>query len=241
MMTPSIVRAARSRLVRRRERARRSSSRTAHAATRPSRRWIWRLGAGGDLGVVGDEHDRPSARVELAEDGQHVGAGAAVEVAGRLVGEDERRLGDERPGDGDTLLLAAATARSARGRPGRPDRAAPAPPVRALGPLARGRRPGRAAASRRCRARSSAAAGCTTGRRSRWSGCGGAPARRRRGRRPACRPARRRPAVGRSRQPRMFIIVLLPEPDGPTIATNSPGSTSRLTSSRAGTSTWPIW
>ena len=33
----------------------------------------------------------------------------------------------------------------------------------------------------------------------------------------------------------MFIIVLLPEPDGPTIATNSPGWMSRLTSSRAGT------
>ena len=41
-------------------------------------------------------------------------------------------------------------------------------------PLASGRRPGTAAASRRCRARSSAAAGCTTGRRSRWSGCGAA-------------------------------------------------------------------
>ena len=38
----------------------------------------------------------------------------------------------------------------------------------------------------------------------------------------------------------MFIIVVLPEPDGPTIATNSPGSTSRLTSARAGTSSRPI-
>src|SRR6188472_2926478 len=39
----------------------------------------------------------------------------------------------------------------------------------------------------------------------------------------------------------MCIIVLLPEPDGPTMATNSPGTMSRLTSSSAGTSTWPIW
>ena len=39
----------------------------------------------------------------------------------------------------------------------------------------------------------------------------------------------------------MFIIVLLPEPDGPTIATNSPEAISRLTSSSAGTSTGPIW
>ncbi len=31
------------------------------------------------------------------------------------------------------------------------------------------------------------------------------------------------PAVGRSRQPMMFISVLLPEPDWPISATNSPG------------------
>ena len=38
-------------------------------------------------------------------------------------------------------------------------------------------------------------------------------------------PARRYvPLVGRSRQPRMFISVLLPEPDAPMIATNSPAS-----------------
>ena len=74
---------------------------------RPSRRWIWRLGRGGDLGVVGDEDDRPARGVELVEERHDLGAGVAVEVAGRLVGEDERRLGDERPGDGDALLLAA--------------------------------------------------------------------------------------------------------------------------------------
>ena len=60
MITPSIVRAARRRLVRSRESARRSSSTQAHATTRPSRRWIWRVGGGRDLGVVGDEHDRPA-------------------------------------------------------------------------------------------------------------------------------------------------------------------------------------
>ncbi len=38
----------------------------------------------------------------------------------------------------------------------------------------------------------------------------------------------------------MFIIVVLPEPDGPTIATNSPGMTWRLTSARAGTSIRPM-
>ena len=166
MMTPSIVRAARSRLVRRRDSARRSSSRMLMPTTRPSRRWIWRLADRGDLGVVGDEHDRPAGGVELVEQGHDVGAGVAVEVAGRLVGEDERGLGDERPGDRDALLLAAgqlgrlvveaiAHARAARARPSR-------------APRGRGAtRPGRGAASRRCRARSCAAAGCTTGRRTR--------------------------------------------------------------------------
>src|SRR3712207_8863865 len=37
----------------------------------------------------------------------HLGARAGVEVAGRLVGEHDGRLGDERAGDGDALLLAA--------------------------------------------------------------------------------------------------------------------------------------
>ena len=37
----------------------------------------------------------------------HRVAGRLVEVAGRLVGEDEARAGGERPADGDALLLAA--------------------------------------------------------------------------------------------------------------------------------------
>ena len=51
MITPSIVSAARSRLDRRRDSARRSSSRSAHAdAPVPSRRWIWRVAAAATLG-----------------------------------------------------------------------------------------------------------------------------------------------------------------------------------------------
>jgi len=41
------------------------------------------------------------------------------------------------------------------------------------------------------------------------------------------------PLLGRSRHPMMFIIVLFPEPDGPTIARNSPSPTVRLMSDRA--------
>ena len=49
---------------------------------------------------------RPGA-AELVEDGEHVRGGVAVQVAGRLVGEQQRRLGDQRPGHRDPLLLAA--------------------------------------------------------------------------------------------------------------------------------------
>ena len=37
---------------------------------------------------------------------EDLGTGAGVEVAGRLVAEDDRRLAGQRPGDGDALLLA---------------------------------------------------------------------------------------------------------------------------------------
>ena len=68
--------------------------------------------------------------VQLVEQGQDVGGGDRVEVAGRLVGQDQRRVGDQRPGDGDPLLLAAgqlARPVARPGRPGRPGRARPAP------------------------------------------------------------------------------------------------------------------
>jgi hypothetical protein len=45
------------------------------------------------------------------------------------------------------------------------------------------------------------------------------------------------PAEGRSRQPMMFIMVLLPEPLVPTIATNSPRAMVSVTSRSARTST----
>ncbi len=39
----------------------------------------------------------------------------------------------------------------------------------------------------------------------------------------------------------MFMNVLLPEPDGPMTATNSPGTIATDTPSRARTSTSPMW
>ncbi len=45
--------------------------------------------------------------MELVEQAEHVGGRHRVQVAGGLVGQDELGLGDQRPGHGDPLLLAA--------------------------------------------------------------------------------------------------------------------------------------
>jgi hypothetical protein len=42
-----------------------------------------------------------------AQEPEYLGAAGRVEVAGRLVGEDNVRPGDQRPRAGDPLLLAA--------------------------------------------------------------------------------------------------------------------------------------
>src|SRR3954454_24137579 len=64
------------------------------------------LRARGDGGIVRDQDDRLVVRGELFEDGDDVGAGFLIEVAGRLVREDERWIVDQRTGDGDALALA---------------------------------------------------------------------------------------------------------------------------------------
>ena len=58
--------------------------------------------------VVGDHHDGLAEVVDaVAQQGEHLAGGAGVERAGRLVGEDDGRVGDQRAGDRDPLLLAA--------------------------------------------------------------------------------------------------------------------------------------
>jgi len=47
------------------------------------------------------------ARVQLIEQGQDFLRGRRIQVAGRLVGEDEKGIVDEASGDGDALLLPA--------------------------------------------------------------------------------------------------------------------------------------
>src|SRR5450759_225483 len=60
----------------------------------------------GHIALMGDEHDRATLIVQLREESEDIRAGVGVEVAARLVGQDERRIGDECPRNGDTLLLA---------------------------------------------------------------------------------------------------------------------------------------
>src|SRR5262245_28340458 len=87
----------------------------------------------GDLPVVGDDEDGRAPPVQLAQEANDLGAGVGVEVAGRLVGEDDRRPGQDSAGDRDALALAArelgrgmteavreADALESRGRPPSP-------------------------------------------------------------------------------------------------------------------------
>ena len=59
------------------------------------------------IGVVRHEHDGHALAVQLLEQAQDLGRGAAVEGAGGLVGEEQARAVHERAGDRDALLLAA--------------------------------------------------------------------------------------------------------------------------------------
>ena len=62
----------------------------------------------GDVGLVRHEHDGDAALdVQPLKDAHHLDAGARIEVAGRLVRQQQRRVVDERARDGDALLLAA--------------------------------------------------------------------------------------------------------------------------------------
>src|SRR5437764_190819 len=61
---------------------------------------------GGALVVGRHEQGGPDLEHLGHQDVEHLLAGRRVEVAGRLVGEEQARTGDQRPGDGGTLHLA---------------------------------------------------------------------------------------------------------------------------------------
>ena len=96
-------------------------------------------------------------------------AGLAIEVAGRLVAQQQRRIGDDRARDADALLLAAGQlARIVLRAVGEADDLQG--DRGALPPLAPATASSAAAAARRSSRRSAPAAGCRAGRRSRC-GC----------------------------------------------------------------------
>ena len=61
----------------------------------------------GDVGIVRHQDDGdPLVLIQLLEHPQHFFAGARIEVAGRLIREEQRRMIDQRPRDRHALLLA---------------------------------------------------------------------------------------------------------------------------------------
>ena len=58
--------------------------------------------------VVGDHYERTvGGRRELVHHGEDVGRRGLIQVAGRLVHQYQTGIGDQRPGDGHALALAA--------------------------------------------------------------------------------------------------------------------------------------
>ena len=86
----------------------------------PSRRvWTRSATAAACGSCVTSRTARVAGAAELRQQREDLGAALAVEVAGRLVGEDQSRLVDERACDRDSLSLTAGQAVPARGQAGR--------------------------------------------------------------------------------------------------------------------------
>ena len=106
------------------------------------------VGPGRELGVVGDDDAGDAALAGRPQQAHDRLAVDRVEGAGRLVGEQQPAVADDRPGDRDPLALAARQLVRVAVGARRPRRAPPAPAGRRPCGLARGRRRARAAARR---------------------------------------------------------------------------------------------
>ena len=65
------------------------------------------MGVGGHFWIMRHKDDGYSGLVELLEHVQDFNTGVRIEVARRLIGENERRAINQGPGDRDPLLLTA--------------------------------------------------------------------------------------------------------------------------------------
>ena len=67
----------------------------------------------GDVGIMSDDHHGSAIITRGFHENAHdLAAGGLVERAGRLVGEDDRRLYGKRAGDGDALHLPSRSSHS---------------------------------------------------------------------------------------------------------------------------------
>ena len=56
---------------------------------------------------VGDEHNRVAGRIDILEDLHNFFAGLGIQVSCRFIGQDDRRIGNQRSRNGDALPLTA--------------------------------------------------------------------------------------------------------------------------------------
>ena len=182
----------------------------------------------------------PCSRLSAGQQLEDLVARLAIEVAGRLVAQQQRRVGDDRAGDADPLFLSARQlARIVVGALAQPDHAQRHlhPPL-AIGGSELGQQQRQLDV---LAPRSAPAAGCTSERRSRC----GARARPTACRPTACRCDPRRPEsilpMACRGPPIRFSSVVLPEPDGPISARKSPSGMSSVTPWRTSIRSLPRW
>ena len=209
------------------------------STTRPSARNTTASACAGGDGVVGDHGDRLAELVDGACAGTpRISApGTRVEVAGRLVGEDDVGPGRRARGPRRRAAAGRPTARPGGGRGGR--RGRPWRRPRRATPRRAARPPsvnGRTMFSRAVSVGTRLNAWNTKPTRSRRSTRELLVGQRRRGRRRRCTTC---PSVSVSRPAMQCSSVDLPEPDGPMIAVKRPGGSSTVTSSRARTPASP--
>ena len=181
----------------------------------------------GQLRVVRHEHQRAAAlAVDRDEQLDDLAARGAVEVAGRLVGQHDRRIVGQRARDRHALLLAAGQLRrvvmAAIRQPDVGEQRS-----RARGRVASARRSPSARA--RSRTPSATAAGGRTERRCRSSRRAAAPAASSLSAVMSVPSSRMRPVVGASSPAIRPSSVDLPLPDGPVIATARPARDREMT------------
>jgi hypothetical protein len=66
------------------------------------------LGLVGDIFIMGYDNQGLGPSMQVIEDTQNFSAALGIQIARRLIGQDYHWVIGQRPGDGNSLLLAAA-------------------------------------------------------------------------------------------------------------------------------------